>query len=113
MKIFILGEDNWARTSPMSEGLALLAISLFVDFAAVNTGNNLRYLTFGLMVIFVVAPGILSMTDLSRKEVSMKQAGDVFAMTPAPLRITLVNKKRLLPSYSLTVEIDDKSAYVT
>ncbi|MGD9653270.1 MAG: DUF58 domain-containing protein, partial [Candidatus Dadabacteria bacterium] len=107
-----LGKDNWARTSPTREGVGFLVISLFVGFAAINTGNNLLYLTFGIMMSFVVASGILSMIDLSRIEVSMKQAGDVFAMTPAPLRITLVNKKSLLPSYSLSVEIDDKSAYV-
>ena len=112
MKIFSLGKDNWARTSPTREGVGFLAISLFVGFAAINTGNNLLYLTFGIMMSFVVASGILSMIDLSRIEVSMKQTGDVFAMTPAPLRITLVNKKSLLPSYSLRVEIDDKSAYV-
>ena len=112
MKIFSLGKDNWARTSPTKEGVAFLAISLFVGFAAINTGNNLLYLTFGVMMSFVVASGILSMMDLSRIEVSLKHTGDVFAMTPAPLRITLVNEKGLLPSYSLTVVIDDKSAYV-
>jgi len=112
MKIFSLGKDNWARTSPTKEGVGFLAISLFVGFAAINTGNNLLYLTFGIMMSFVVASGIISMIDLSRIEVSLKHTGDVFAMTPAPLRITLTNKKRLFPSYSLTVEIDDKSAYV-
>lgn len=112
MKLFDLGKDNWARTSPTKEGAGFIAISLFVGFAAINTGNNLLYLTFGVMMSFVVASGIISMINLSRIEVSLLRTGDVFALTPSSLRLSLKNKKSLVPSYSLTAEIDGKTAYV-
>jgi len=112
MSFFKLGKDNWARTSPTKTGLTFIGLSLFVGFAAINTGNNLLYLTFGIMMSFVVASGIIAMINLSRIEVHARTAGDVFALTPAPIRFTLQNGKRLIPSYSLTIEIDGKKNYV-
>ena len=83
MSFLRLGKDNWARTRPTKEGLTFIALSLFVGFAAINTGNNLLYLTFGIMMSFVVASGVLSMINLSRIDVRLRSPGDVFALTPA------------------------------
>ncbi len=112
MSLLKLGKDNWARTRPTKTGLTYIGISLFVGFAAINTGNNLLYLTFGIMMSFVVASGIISMMNLSRIEVSLNPAGDLFALTPAPLRLSLRNRKHLIPSYSLTIEIEGEKAYI-
>jgi uncharacterized protein (DUF58 family) len=112
MSLLKLGKDNWARTRPTKEGLTFIALSLFVGFAAINTGNNLLYLTFGIMMSFVAASGILSMINLSGIEVKMKPQGDAFALAPATLRFSLVNTKSLIPSYSLNIEIDDKKSFV-
>ncbi len=112
MSFLKLGKDNWARTSPTKEGLTFIALSLFVGFAAINTGNNLLYLTFGIMMSFVAASGILSMINLARIEVRIDPPGDVFALTPATLKFSLTNGKSLIPSYSLNVEFDEKKAYV-
>ncbi len=112
MSLLKLGKDNWARTRPTKEGLAFIALSLFVGFAAVNTGNNLLYLTFGIMMSFVAASGVLSMINLSRIEVKLLPGGDVFALTPATLRFSLLNGKSVIPSYSLNLEIDEKTAYI-
>ena len=75
MSLLKLGKDNWARTSPTKEGLTFIALSLFVGFAAINTGNNLLYLTFGIMMSFVAASGFLSMINLSRIEVRITASG--------------------------------------
>jgi uncharacterized protein (DUF58 family) len=112
MSLLKLGKDNWARTRPTKEGLAFIALSLFVGFAAINTGNNLLYLTFGIMMSFVAASGILSMINLSRIEVKLKPQGDAFALTPTALKFSLVNTKYLIPSYSLNIEIDDKKTFI-
>lgn len=112
MSLLKLGKDNWARTSPTKEGLTFIALSLFVGFAAINTGNNLLYLTFGIMMSFVVASGILSMINLSGIEAEVKPPGDVFALTPASLKFSLANRKSLIPSYSLTIEIDGNKTYI-
>lgn len=112
MSLLKLGKDNWARTRPTKEGLTFIALSLFVGFAAINTGNNLLYLTFGIMMSFVAASGILSMINLSRIEVKLLPQGDVLALTPATLKFSLVNGKAFIPSYSLNIEIDDKTAFI-
>lgn len=112
MSFLKLGKDNWARTSPTREGMTFIGLSLFVGFAAINTGNNLLYLTFGIMMSFVVASGIISMANLSRIEVNLLPPGDVFALTPAPLKFSLTNRKFLIPSYSLTIEIEGKKGYI-
>jgi len=112
MSLLKLGKDNWARTRPTKEGLTFIALSLFVGFAAINTGNNLLYLTFGIMMSFVAASGILSMINLSRIEVKLLPHGDVFALTPATLRFSLVNGKTFIPSYSLNIEIDEKTSFI-
>lgn len=112
MSILKLGKDNWTRTSPTKQGLTFIAISLFVGFAAINTGNNLLYLTFGIMMSFVVASGILSMINLSRIEASVEPTGDLFALSPATLKFSLTNLKSLIPSYSLNIEFDDRKSYI-
>lgn len=112
MSFLRLGKDNWARTRPTREGLTFIALSLFVGFAAINTGNNLLYLTFGIMMSFVVASGVLSMINLSRIDVRLRSPGDVFALTPAALGFSLTNGKSIIPSYSLNIEIDGKKAFI-
>jgi len=112
MSFLRLGKDNWARTRPTREGLVFIALSLFVGFAAINTGNTLLYLTFGIMMSFVAASGVLSMINLSRIEVQLNPHGDLFALTPSTLGFSLTNAKSLIPSYSLNIEIGEKKSYI-
>jgi uncharacterized protein (DUF58 family) len=113
MRFLQLGKDNWARTRPTKEGLTFLVLSLFVGFAALNTGNNLLYLTFGMMLSFVAASGIISMINISGIDVEFDPPEDVFALTPAPLRFYVKNLKSLVPSYSLTIDIEGKKAFLS
>ena len=112
MGLLRLGKDNWARTTPTKEGAVFLALSLFVGFAALNTGNNLLYLSFGMMLSFVVASGVMSMVNLARIEVSVKPSGDTFAASPSRLKFSLSNGKYLIPSYSLTIELGGESVHI-
>ena len=113
MNLLKLGKDNWARTRPTKEGIIFLTLTLFVGFAALNTGNNLLYLVFGMMLSFVVASGIMSMINLSGIEVKTIAPEDVFALTPIPFRFSVRNLKPLIPSYSLTIDIEGKSTFIT
>ncbi len=113
MRFLKLGKDNWARTRPTKEGITFLILSLFVGFAALNTGNNLLYLTFGMMLSFIAASGIISMINLSKIEVKFDLPEDVFALTPAPLRFSVKNLKTLVPSYSLTIDIEGKKSFLS
>ncbi len=112
MSLLRLGKDNWARTSPTKEGIVFLGLSLFVGFAALNTGNNLLYLAFGMMLSFIVASGVMSMINLSRIEVSVKPSGDAFAASPSRLKFSIRNEKYLIPSYSLSIELKGEKVFI-
>lgn len=112
MSLLRLGKDNWAKTSPTKEGLIYLSLTLFVGFAAINTGNNLLYLTFGMMLSFIIISGIISMFNLARIDVDFNVPKDVYALNPTNLVFNLTNNKPFLPSYSLTIDLNGKKTFV-
>lgn len=113
MKSLKLGGDNWARTRPTKEGITFLGLTFFVGFAALNTGNNLLYLIFGMMLSFIAASGIMSMINLSGIKIKINPPEDVFALTPMQLRFSVRNLKVLVPSYSLTIDIEGRRAFIS
>lgn len=86
------------------EGKALVVITLGVGFAAVNTGNNLLYLVLGMLLSMIIVSGVLSEQTLRRLEVTRELPRQAFAGRPFLTGITLVNRKRRLPSFSVQVE---------
>jgi len=112
MSLLKLGKDNWARTSPTKLGILYIALTLFVGFAAINTGNNLFYLTFGMMLSFVIVSGVISMFNLARIDVDFKVPRDIYALSSTNLIFTLSNKKPLIPSYSLTIDLNGRKTFV-
>ena len=85
-------------------GWKFLALTLIVGFAGVNTGNNLLYLIFGLMLSFITASGILSDLMLRRLQVQRVFPKHIFAGQAAPVSLTVLNGKRFIASFSLVVE---------
>jgi uncharacterized protein (DUF58 family) len=112
MSLLRLGKDNWARTSPTKDGILYISLTLFVGFAAINTGNNLLYLTFGMMLSFLIISGIVSMFNLARIHVDFKAPRDIYALQSTNLIFYLRNDKPLLPSYSLTIDLEGNKAFV-
>ncbi len=110
MRLLRLGRDNWARTTPARDGILFLLLTFIVGFAALNTGNNLIYLIFGMMISLVVISGILSMINLSGISVETKRLPSLFALTPAPAVFTVKNDK-FIPSYSLTITMGNSSSF--
>lgn len=86
------------------EGRYLVAITLGVGFAAVNTGNNLLYLILGMLLSMIVVSGILSEQTLRRLKVERELPRIVHAGRPFLTAITLTNGKARLPSFSVQVE---------
>lgn len=113
MSILKLGKDNWARTSPTKEGITFVTLSFIVGFAAINTNNNLLYLIFGVMLSLVIISGIFSMINLSRIDVKLKQTSELYALTPSYITFSFKNEKFLIPSYSLTLELDKNRSFIT
>jgi len=112
MSLLRLGKDNWARTSPTKEGLIFILLSFIVGFSAINTNNNLLYLIFGVMLSLVLVSGIISMINLSRIDINLVNIPDIYALTPSNLIFRLSNDKPLIPSFSLTLQLEDSMSYL-
>lgn len=112
MSILRLGKENWARTSPTKEGIIFIILSVVVGFSAINTNNNLLYLIFGVMISLVVVSGIISMINLSRIDISLIDIPDIYALTPSDFQLRLKNDKPFIPSFSLTLQLEEARSYL-
>ena len=84
--------------------LALLAVGAF----AVNTGNNLLYLVFSLMLGLLLVSGILSRRALSGLELAGLEEGNLFARVRGGLRLRFRDAaRRRLRGLELHVSLDD------
>lgn len=90
-----------AKVTPV--GFRFLLLALAVGLAAVNTGNNILYLMFAMMLGLIVAAGLFSERTLARLAVSRSLPSRLFADEPVPYRIVLTNGKRLMPAFSLRI----------
>lgn len=97
----------WPRRSirPTRDGWWFLLSAFGLGFAAINTGNNLLYLLLSMLLSLTVVSGILSEQCLRRLRLTRAAPREIFAGTPAAIGCVVSNTRRLLPSYSLSVEI--------
>ncbi len=84
-------------------GIYLILVSV-VAFAAWNTGNNLLFLVFSVLVSTLFVGWMSARASLRELTVSARFPDHIFAGEAAPVIVTLRNTKRLLPSFSTLVE---------
>ena len=84
-------------------GIFLIIVAI-VAFAAWNTGNNLLFLVFSLLVSTLFVGWMSARASLRDLVVSARFPDHIFAGEPAPVIVTLKNMKRLLPSLSTLIE---------
>ncbi|HKS28436.1 MAG TPA: DUF58 domain-containing protein [Pyrinomonadaceae bacterium] len=85
-------------------GLVFLSVLGVVAFAAWNTGNNLLFLVFSLLLSTVFVAWAAARTSLRDMVVKARFPDHIFAGEPAPVIVTLRNAKRFFPSFSVLVE---------
>ncbi|MCS6886439.1 MAG: DUF58 domain-containing protein [Acidobacteriota bacterium] len=91
--------------SVTAETIFFLVTTIVVGIAAVNTGNNLLYLVLSVLLAVLMASGIISETSLRGIDVSLRFPEHIFADQETMLELTLINRKAILPSFSVTVGI--------
>ena len=89
---------------PTTGGGVFLVIIIVVAFAAWNTGNNLLFLVFSLLLSTLFVGWIAARSSLRDLTVSARFPDHIFAAEAAPVIVTLRNTKRVLPSFSILVE---------
>jgi uncharacterized protein (DUF58 family) len=92
------------RLPPTREGWWFLLATLFVGGVAIDAGINLFFLTFGMMACLLVANWVMSTLGLGGLGVRRILPPVIHAGTPYLMGISLENRKRRLPSFSIEVE---------
>jgi uncharacterized protein (DUF58 family) len=85
------------------EGKRFLLAALLTGIAAFNTGNNLIYLVFSMMLAIISISLIILGINTHGLELKVSRNQPVFANAPTNLEICVSNKKSRIPSYSIRV----------
>lgn len=83
------------------EGLIFVLLSLAIGAAAVNTGNNILYLIFSLMLGMIVVSGILSRRMLSGLRAGIEFPANLFAGVRNVCYVSVFNHKTRIPSLGI------------
>ena len=86
-------------------GAIMLVLVAIVAFSAWNTANNLMFLVLSFMVAAIVVGFVAGGISLKKLEVKMRFPETIFAGEETTILVSLSNKKRLFPSYSIVAEV--------
>ena len=88
-----------------SGGVIFVVVLVIVAFAAWNTGNNLLFMVFSIMLSTIFVSWAAARAALRDLTVSARFPDHIFAGEPAEVIVTVRNAKLLLPSFSILVEM--------
>lgn len=91
--------------SATPETAFFVVLTVIVGLSALNTGNNLLYLIFSVLIAVLLASGIISEMSLRNLDVSLRFPEHIYAGQETMLELSLINRKRFIPSFSLTVGV--------
>src|SRR6266853_2577201 len=86
-------------------GVIFVVILVIVGFAAWHTANNLLFMVLSIMLSKLLVSLISARVSLRDLNVSARFPDHIFAGEQAEVLVTLRNSKRLLPSFSILVEM--------
>jgi uncharacterized protein (DUF58 family) len=95
---------------PTRDGWWCLFVVIGLGVAAINTGNNLLYLLVSLLLSLIVVSGVLSEQSMRGLRLEADAPEEIYAGAPALFGAVLVNSKRWLTSYSVTLELLTRGA---
>jgi uncharacterized protein (DUF58 family) len=95
------------KTKLKGPGILFFTFVVLIGAIAVNSGNNLVYLTFSTVLSFLVLSGMLSLQNLRKIEVELKFPEMVFAETNIPFSVRIRNKF-WLEKFLITAEVLNK-----
>lgn len=89
-------------------GAIILALIMIVGFSAWNTGNNLLFLVLSFLVSALIVGFFMGSFALKRLDVKMRFPETIFAGEPTPIFVSLNNRKRIFPTFSVVTEVRGK-----
>lgn len=94
-------------------GAIMLGLIAIVGFSAWNTGNNLLFLVLSFLTASMVVGFFAGGLCLKKLDVKMRFPETIFAGEETSILVSLHNRKRLFPSYSVTAEVRGKEREVS
>lgn len=91
-----------------SGGAVFIVLLVIVAFAAWNTGNNLLFLILSFITSALVVSFFIGNFCLKKLDVKMRFPETIFAGETTPILVSLHNRKRFLPTFSVTAEVRGK-----
>jgi uncharacterized protein (DUF58 family) len=85
------------------EGLVYSVFVLLIGVAALTSGNNLLFIVVSAMLAAIVVSGVASAGVLRGLELEVSVPAHIFAGSTALARLTLHNRRRSAPSFSVSV----------
>ncbi|MDQ3130333.1 MAG: DUF58 domain-containing protein [Acidobacteriota bacterium] len=89
-------------------GAIFLVLMFIVGFSAWNTGNNLLFLVLSFLASAFVVGFAVGNFCLKKLDVKMRFPETIFAGQTTPILVSLHNRKRIFPSYSIVAEVRGK-----
>jgi len=103
-KIFFPGWLVNRQVKITSLGWIYLGMIFVFGFSAINTGNNLLYLIFGVMVSLLIASFWLSEMNITELEISRYLPREVYAQREFIFKYELKNLKKFFPGCAIRIE---------
>lgn len=89
-------------------GAVILGLIVIVGFSAWNTGNNLLFLVLSFLAASLVVGFIIGNQCLKKLDVKMRFPETIFAGEATPILVSLHNRKRVFPTFSVVAQVRGK-----
>ena len=89
-------------------GAVILVLIVIVGFSAWNTGNNLLFLVLSFLVASLVVGFFIGNFCLKKMDVKMRFPETIFAGEATPILVSLHNRKRVFPTFSVVAQVRGK-----
>ncbi len=86
-------------------GAVILGLIVIVGFSAWNTGNNLLFLVLSFLTASLIVGFFIGNFCLKKLDVKMRFPETIFAAEPTPILVSLHNRKRIFPTFSVVAEV--------
>ncbi|WP_447978827.1 DUF58 domain-containing protein [Candidatus Nitrospira bockiana] len=96
-----LSKNRSLRVTP--DGVRFVLLTIGIGVAAINTGTNLLYLLFALMLSLIIMSGVLSEQCFNRVTVDRRLPPCLYAQQPASASFVIRNRQSRFPVFSLRV----------
>jgi uncharacterized protein (DUF58 family) len=89
-------------------GAVMLVLVMIVGFSAWNTGNNLLFIVLSFLIATLIVGFFAGNICLKKLDIKMRFPETIFAEESTPILVTLHNRKRIFPAFSVVVKVRGK-----